>query len=184
MAGDEVAQFVGADLVAVRLRVGARQADHQVGRDAEDPYRRARKAGEQIKRAGDDQRPPLGARCIAIRFGASSPTTSVRYDRTRVTAMIATGSAAPSSNGVSSGTNGSASATAAVAEARNPARVMPIWMVARNRFGSRASLARIRPLVLRRSNAWSWLSRSDTNAISLPANAALSSTSTATSTSW
>ena len=41
----------------------------------------------------------------------------------------------------SSGTSGSASETAAAAEARNPARVMPIWMVARNRFGSRASRA-------------------------------------------
>ena len=35
--------------------------------------------------------------------------------------------------------------TAAVAEARNPARVMPIWMVARNRLGSRARRATARP---------------------------------------
>ena len=61
-----------------------------------------------------------------------------------VTSTIAAGSAALPRN-PSSGTSGSASDTAAAAEARKPARVMPIWMVDRNWFGSRASLATSRP---------------------------------------
>src|SRR5215218_3759616 len=51
-----------------------------------------------------------------------------------VTTSTATGSAAPPKK-PSSGTSGSARATAAAAEARNPARVMPIWMVDRNWLG-------------------------------------------------
>ena len=56
-----------------------------------------------------------------------------------VTSSTATGSAARPRTS-SSGTSGWASDTAAAAEARKPARVMPIWMVERNWLGSRASL--------------------------------------------
>src|SRR5215207_1740352 len=76
-----------------------------------------------------------------------------------VTTSTATGSAAPPKKS-KSGTSGSARATAAAAEARKPARVMPIWMVDRNWLGSRAS----------------W-------ATCLPAKAALTTTSTSTSPS-
>src|SRR5688572_18787550 len=61
---------------------------------------------------------------------------------------------------------------------------MPIWMVARNWLGSRASLARVRP---RRppvsSRRLTWLSRSVTRASSVPVRAAFSATSTRTRTS-
>ena len=77
-----------------------------------------------------------------------------------------------------------ASETAAAAEARKPARVMPIWMVARKRFGSFASRASTRPALLVRSNRWIWLSRSDTNAISLPAKSALMTIRIPTRASW
>ena len=120
---------------------------------------------------------------MAIRFGASSPKTRVTKVSARVTATMATVSAA-SPNTPSSGTSGLASETAAAAEARKPASVMPIWMVARNRFGSLASRASTRPARLVRSSRWSWLSRSDTSAISLPAKAALTMTRTPTRASW
>ena len=123
------------------------------------------------------------ADCMAIRFGASSPKTRVTKVRARVTATMATVSAA-SPNTPSSGTSGLARETAAAAEARKPARVIPIWMVARNRFGSLASRARVRPARLVRSSRWSWLSRSETSAISLPAKAALTMTRTPTRASW
>jgi hypothetical protein len=71
---------------------------------------------------------------MATRFGASSPNTNVTYDNARVTTMIDAGPAALPRN-PSGSSNGSASDTAAVADARNPARVMPIWIVARNWFG-------------------------------------------------
>ena len=120
---------------------------------------------------------------MAIRLGASSPKTRVTKVSTRVTSTIATGSAAPPRK-PSGATSGLASDTAAAAEARKPARVMPIWMVARNRFGSRASRASTRPARLVRSSRWSWLSRSDTSAISLPEKSALSTTRTPTRASW
>lgn len=123
------------------------------------------------------------ARCIAIRLGASSPKTRVTKVSTRVTSTMATVSAAPPRK-PSSGTSGLASETAAAAEARNPARVMPIWMVARNRFGSLASRASTRPARLVRSSRCTWLSRSDTSAISLPAKIALSTTRTPTRANW
>ena len=80
------------------------------------------------------------------------------------------------------GTSGSASETAAVAEARNPANVMPIWIVARNLVGLRASrTSRRPPAPPSRSSCLSWLSRKETRAISLPANTALTRTRTSTS---
>ena len=69
--------------------------------------------------------PHDSARCIANRFGANSPNTSVNRASTRVIRKIAVGRAAPPRN-PSGPINGSANETAAVAEARNPARVMPI----------------------------------------------------------
>lgn len=119
-------------------------------------------------------------RCIAIRFGANSPKTRVRKVSTMVTRTIETGSAADPRK-PSGSTSGAESETAAAAEARKPARVMPIWMVARNRFGSRANRASTRPVRDPRSNRCSWLSRNDTRAISLPEKTALTSTNTATS---
>ncbi len=56
---------------------------------------------------------------------------------------------------------------------------MPIWIVAKYLFGSRASRTSVR--YPSRSNERSCPSLSDTNAISLPANAALTKTRTATS---
>ena len=97
-----------------------------------------------------------------------------------VTSTTATGSAARPRN-PSSGTSGSARDTAAAAEARKPARVMPIWMVDRNWLGSRASLATSRPCSPSRSRRRSWPSRSEIRATSLPAKAALINTSSRTS---
>ena len=121
--------------------------------------------------------------CMAMRLGASSPTTSVTKARASVVAMMATGSAAPPRND-SDGAHRSPSDTAAVAEARKPASVMPIWMVARKRLGSCESRARTRPVSLRSARRRTWLSRIETRAISLPANPALSNTRAATSASW
>ncbi len=73
----------------------------------------------------------FSARCIAMRFGASSPNTSVMYDSSRVTATTDAGPAAPPRK-PSGASSGSASETAAAADARNPASVIPIWIVARN----------------------------------------------------
>ena len=62
--------------------------------------------------------------CIARRLGASSPTTKVDAVTTTVTMAIPAGCAAPPRNW-SWAVSGSASVTAAVAEARKPARVIP-----------------------------------------------------------
>ena len=123
--------------------------------------------------------PHRSARCMAIRLGASSPKTSVRYDRMSVTMMIDVGPAAPPRK-LSGASSGSASETAAAAEARKPARVMPIWMVARNWFGARASRARSAPVADRSSIRWSCPSRSETSASSVPANAAFKAIRTTT----
>ena len=146
-----------------------RESNHTIGRASVD----ITASGRAVSRAH------RSARCMAMRLGASSPNTSVTYDSTRVTTMIDTGRAAPprKSSGSSSG---SASDTAAAAEARNPASVMPIWMVAKKLLGSRARRATSAPVLERCSSRWSWPSRSDTSASSVPANTAFSSTSTAT----
>jgi hypothetical protein len=82
-----------------------------------------------------------------------------------------------------SGATGSASDTAAVADARNPASVMPTWMVARKRLGSRASRTRVLPAAPPcRSSRLSWPSRREISAISDPAKIALSTTRTPTNT--
>src|SRR5215210_641781 len=96
---------------------------------------------------------------------------------------IATGSAAPSRKD-SGSSSGLAKDTAAAAEARNPAKVIPTWIVARKRFGSLARRARTAPVLDRCSSLCSWPSRRDTNASSVPANAAFNTTSNATSVSW
>ena len=80
--------------------------------------------------------------------------------------------------------SGWASDTAAAAEARNPARVMPIWTVDRNWLGSRASLATSRPRPSSASRRRSCPSRSEINATSLPAKAALTTSSTSTNPTW
>ena len=114
--------------------------------------------------------------CIARRLGASSPTTNVDAVTTTVTMAIPTGCAAPPRNW-SWAVSGSASVTAAVAEARKPASVIPSWMVARNRFGSRARRTTSRSRCLpRRSSSRSCPSRSEMNAASLPANNPLTRT--------
>jgi hypothetical protein len=69
-------------------------------------------------------------------------------------------------------------------EARNPARVMPIWMVDRNWLGSRARRATSRPRPPCWSRRCNCPSRSEISATSVPANAALTSTSTTTSATW
>ena len=89
--------------------------------------------------------PQRSAFCIAMRFGANSPNTNVMYDSTSVTTMIDAARVAPPRN-PSGASSGSANDTAAAAEARNPASVIPIWMVARKRFGSRASRASSAPV--------------------------------------
>ena len=126
--------------------------------------------------------PHRSARCMATRLGANSPSTNVTKVNMAVTSTTATGRAAPPRK-ASGPTSGWASETAAAADARNPASVMPIWVVARNRFGSRASRASVRPLRDPRARPRIWPSRSDTNAISLPAKAALIRTSSSTSAS-
>ena len=60
---------------------------------------------------------------------------------------------------------------------------MPIWMVARNWFGWRASRASTAPVADADSSRCSWPSRSDTSASSVPANAAFTITRTTISTS-
>jgi hypothetical protein len=79
--------------------------------------------------------------------------------------------------------DGAANETAAAAEARNPASVIPIWIVARNRFGSRTSLATTRPAPDRWARRRSWPSRKLINSISLPDKAPFSRTRTTTSAS-
>src|SRR6266508_2453081 len=73
---------------------------------------------------------------------------------------------------------------AAAAEARNPARVIPIWMVDRNWLGSRASRATSRPRPPSSSRRCNCPGRSEISATSLPANAAFTSTSISTSPTW
>jgi hypothetical protein len=68
-----------------------------------------------------------------------------------VTTITDTGPAARPRK-LSGASRGSASDTAAAAEARNPARVIPIWMVARNWFGWRASRASTAPVAERSSS--------------------------------
>src|SRR5215211_2630504 len=53
---------------------------------------------------------------------------------------------------------------------KNPARVTPIWTADKNRFGFSLSRATIWPRRPRRASCLTWLSRSDTNAISAAAN--------------
>ena len=66
-----------------------------------------------------------------MRFGANSPRTSVTNVSRMVTRTIADGRAAAPRD--SSGpTSGSASETAATADARKPARVIPTWTVAKS----------------------------------------------------
>jgi hypothetical protein len=67
----------------------------------------------------------LSVRCMAMRFGASSPITSVTNVSATVTSTIAVGSAAAPRK-LSGSTSGRDRDTAAAAEARNPASVMPI----------------------------------------------------------
>ena len=107
---------------------------HTTGRD--------RLASRSSGRATASAHP--SARCMATRFGANSPKTRVTNVSASVTRTMDSGSAALPTK-LSSGTSGLASDTAAAAEARKPARVMPIWMVARKRFGSFASRASTRP---------------------------------------
>ena len=95
-----------------------------------------------------------------------------------------TGRATPPRTASIGASSGSAKDTAAVAEARKPARVMPIWIVARNWLGSRARRASSAPLLPCCSSFASWASRRLTRAISLPANSAFITTSTPTSPSW
>jgi hypothetical protein len=56
---DHVADLLGADLLALCLRVAAGEADHQVGRDTEQPYRRAGDHREDVQRTGDQHGPAL-----------------------------------------------------------------------------------------------------------------------------
>ena len=63
---------------------------------------------------------------MAMRLGASSPKTRVMKVSATVTSTIATGGAAVPKTVLSGGINGWARETAAVAEARNPAKVIPI----------------------------------------------------------
>jgi integrase len=70
--------------------------------------------------------PQPAARCIAMRFGASSVNTT--KVSTNVAPTIATGRAARPTTPLNGSTSGSANATAAVADARKPARVIPIWI--------------------------------------------------------
>src|SRR5512133_1299832 len=116
-------------------------------------------------------------RCRAIRLGASSPTTSDAKLSTMVTTTMAAGSAQVPRN-ESGWTRGRD--TAATAEARNPARVMPICTVDRNWLGSRASSATSRPRPPSASRRRSCPSRSEISATSLPAKAALTTISTST----
>ena len=61
LRGDHVADLLGGDLLALRLRVAAGQPDHQVGGDAEQPHRRPGDHRQDVQRAGHQQRPALGA---------------------------------------------------------------------------------------------------------------------------
>jgi hypothetical protein len=88
--------------------------------------------------------PQASARCSATRLGTSSPNTRVTKVSTAVTDTIASGSAHRPRK-LSRSTSRSAMVTAAVAEARKSARVMPNWTVARKRLGSRASRASTAP---------------------------------------
>jgi hypothetical protein len=85
---------------------------------------------------------------------------------------------------LSGSTSGLAREVAANAEARKPARVMPIWIVARKRLGSRDNRARTRPPREERSRRWIWLSRSEISAISLPDSAPLIRIRISTSRTW
>ncbi len=99
-----------------------------------------------------------------------------------MTSKRATGCAQRPS-GASQSATGSDRVTAAVALASIAARVMPTWMVASIRFGSRDRRATARPVAPRSSIASICVGRRASMASSLPANMPLRMTSTATSTS-
>ena len=79
---------------------------------------------------------------IAMRFGTSSPSTSVKNERISVITMTATVLMAPVyaagmlKVSTKKSESRSAKLSAANAEPRKPASVMPIWIVERKRVGS------------------------------------------------
>jgi len=90
----------------------------------------------------------LSALCRPSRFGASSPNTSVAYEMISVTRKTARPEATELTQEMPSDFSqpaiGSASVTAAVAEAPNPTSVMPTWIAARNRDGSSVRRSTVR----------------------------------------
>jgi hypothetical protein len=95
-------------------RLVERLRSQTAGRDATSSQRRGRATTSDHD----------SARWRARRLGASSPRTRVRNERIRVTATIATVSAASPAN-PSRGINGSARVTAAVADAKKPGQCDP-----------------------------------------------------------
>ena len=159
----------------------ARRTSTLVDAESSQTAGRAKRARPLSGRAATVDQPT--ARCMAMRFGASSPKTSVKKARATVTTTTATGRAALPSRSRSGGMSGSARLTAATAEARNPAKVIPTWMVERNRVGSwasRAASAAAPPRCCMRSMA-RWVS--EISASSAPAKRALMATSTTMTTS-
>src|SRR3954447_16891237 len=100
-----------------------------------------------------------------------------------VTSTRATGSAAPGGRPRASKRGGRSPARVAPPKEaeRKPASVTPTCTAARNRFGSSASLATDAPRRPRPAIARTWLSRSETRAISAAANMLPTRTNTTTS---
>src|SRR6478735_5458192 len=109
-------------------------------------------------------------RCSASRLGTSSPSTSDRYDTTRVVTTSDTVSGAGVPRPSKTGAKDGASVEAPKAAEKNPATVTPICTAERNRLGSRAREATACPRPPWVSSRSTCPERSETSAISVAAN--------------
>jgi len=142
------------------------------------------RASVAIRSSGPDAASATASvRCSASRFGASSPSTSDTYEMRIVIPMNA--SVCASRSGIPQRTNwspsGSASVAAPNAAEKNPASVTPTCTAARNRLGSPTSLASRSPRAPCSVSDLTWLSRSETSAISAAEKQPPSSTKRSTS---
>ena len=114
----------------------------------------------------------VSALCMASRLAVSSPITMEKYEMITVIVTRDTGPATDSGRPqpISTAEVGSSSVAPPKAADRNPDMVTPICTADRNRFGLAASAATVRPRWPRVESCLTWLSRSDTSAISAAAN--------------
>ena len=93
--GDEAAQLLVADLLAAGVGVTAEQADDEVRRLRQQPDDRAARRAAKRSTIGAATSARPSARCSASRLGASSPSTSEKYEMIKVMTISAVASDMP-----------------------------------------------------------------------------------------